>query len=214
MVGLTEQSTVFSGTITEDPNDSGGSFGVIGGSITLTGANHYTAGTVILDGNLIVNSRGGSGTGSGPVDVEAGRLGGRGVITGSVTVGTGTGTGAALAPGRSLHRIDTLTILSDLTFNADAIYSFELDSGSQIADSVLANGVTINNGAQFLANETGNVSLPLGTVFTVINNTAATPIDGTFNNLADGATVMVGSNTFQANYEGGDGNDLTLTVVP
>ena len=26
--------------------------------------------------------------------------------------------------------------------------------------------------------------------------------------------LTVGSNTFQANYEGGDGNDLTLTVVP
>jgi hypothetical protein len=25
--------------------------------------------------------------------------------------------------------------------------------------------------------------------------------------------VTIGSNTFQANYEGGDGNDLTLTVV-
>jgi len=46
----------------------------------------------------------------------------------------------------------------------------------------------------------------------VINNTAATPIAGTFSNLADGATVVVGNNTFQANYEGGDGNDLTLTV--
>jgi len=37
---------------------------------------------------------------------------------------------------------------------------------------------------------------------------------GTFSNLADGAIVTIGSNTFQANYEGGDGNDLTLTVLP
>jgi len=214
LVGLTDQATVFSGTMIEDQNDSGGSFGVIGGSITLTGANHYTAGTVILDGNLIVNSRGGSGTGSGPVDVEAGRLGGRGVIAGTVTVGTGTGAGAALAPGRSLHRIDTLMILSALTFNADATYSFELDSSSTIADSVVANGVTINNGAQFSANETGNVSLPSGTEFTVINNTGSAAILGTFANLPDGGTITIGSNTFQANYEGGDGNDLTLTVMP
>ena len=53
-----------------------------------------------------------------------------------------------------------------------------------------------------------------GTVFTVINNTAAIIISGNFSNLADGETVTVGNNTFQANYEGGDGNDLTLTVVP
>ena len=28
------------------------------------------------------------------------------------------------------------------------------------------------------------------------------------------AIVTIGSNAFQASYEGGDGNDLTLTVVP
>ena len=33
-------------------------------------------------------------------------------------------------------------------------------------------------------------------------------------NLPDGATITSGNNTFQANYEGGNGNDLTLTVVP
>jgi hypothetical protein len=37
---------------------------------------------------------------------------------------------------------------------------------------------------------------------------------GAFSNLADGSTLIVGNNAFQANYEGGDGNDLTLTVVP
>ena len=47
-----------------------------------------------------------------------------------------------------------------------------------------------------------------------ISNTAATPISGTFANLANGSTFTVGNNTFQASYEGGDGNDLTLTVVP
>ena len=40
------------------------------------------------------------------------------------------------------------------------------------------------------------------------------PIIGTFMNLPDGGTITAGNNTFQANYEGGDGNDLTLTVVP
>jgi len=56
--------------------------------------------------------------------------------------------------------------------------------------------------------------LPIGTVFTAISNTSEAPISGTFFNLADGSTFTVGSNTFQATYEGGDGNDLTLTVVP
>ncbi len=42
----------------------------------------------------------------------------------------------------------------------------------------------------------------------------SSPIVGTFMNLPDGGTITVGNNTFQADYEGGDGNDLTLTVVP
>ena len=54
----------------------------------------------------------------------------------------------------------------------------------------------------------------MGTTFTIINNTAATRTKGTFSNLPDGSMITIGSNTFQASYEGGDGNDLTLTVVP
>jgi hypothetical protein len=39
------------------------------------------------------------------------------------------------------------------------------------------------------------------------------PINGTFANLPDGGIVTINGNNFQANYGGGDGNDLTLTVV-
>ncbi len=73
--------------------------------------------------------------------------------------------------------------------------------------------MTISAGIfSFIDVDTG--TLTLGTVLTVINNTATTPIAGTFSNLADGSTITLDSNTFQADYEGGDGNDLTLTVVP
>jgi hypothetical protein len=53
-----------------------------------------------------------------------------------------------------------------------------------------------------------------GKVATVINKTADTPINGAFANLPDGAVVNVNGNNLQASYSGGDGNDLTLTVVP
>ena len=79
---------------------------------------------------------------------------------------------------------------------------------------MIANGVTIDNGAQFVFAAAGNRTLAAGTEFTAINNTSADPIAGTFSNLPDGAIITVGSNAFQASYDGGDGNDLTLTVVP
>jgi hypothetical protein len=47
-----------------------------------------------------------------------------------------------------------------------------------------------------------------------MSNTALTPISGAFSKLADGSTFTVGNNTYQADHAGGDGNDLTLTIVP
>jgi hypothetical protein len=78
----------------------------------------------------------------------------------------------------------------------------------------VANGVTINNGAQFSPSDLDSAVLPTGTVFAAVDNTAATPIAGTFANLPDDSTFTIGNNTYQADYEGGDGNDLTLTIVP
>ena len=79
---------------------------------------------------------------------------------------------------------------------------------------VIANGVTINSGAmiELIGNITGVLSQ--GFVLTLMSNTSANPISGTFSNLPDGNIVTINGNNFQASYSGGDGNDLTLTVVP
>ena len=184
------------------------------GTLELTGANIYTGGTTIEEGKLVVNNMTGSGTGTGVVQVNAGRLCGQGTIAGAVTVGSGSGAGAALAPGRRGSKTDTLTTLSALTFQLDSTYKFELKSSTASADKVVANAVTINNGALFSFTDLDSAVLPTGTVFTAIDNTAATPISGTFANLPDDSTFTVGSNSYQADYQGGDGNDLTVTVVP
>jgi hypothetical protein len=108
----------------------------------------------------------------------------------------------------------TLTMNSALIFNPRATYKCVLDRGTPKASKVVALRVTIN-GAQFTFVDTGTGTLATGTVFTVIRNTGRpSPISGTFSNLADGAVFTSNGNNFQANYEGGDGNDLTLTVVP
>ena len=213
-VGSNNLSTVFSGLIEENSEGVQGALTKIGtGILMLTSANTYTGGTTIEGGKLVVNNRTGSGTGSGAVQVNAGILAGRGTIAGAVIVGTGSGAGAALAPGRRGAKADTLTIQGALTFQLDSTYKFELKSSTATADKVVANGVTIN-GALFSFTDLGSAVLPTGTVFTVIDNTAATPIAGTFANLADGSMFTANGNNFRASYEGGDGNDLTLTVVP
>ena len=213
-VGSNNLNTKFSGVIS---GDSGGALTKVGtGKLVLSHRNTYTGGTTIKRGKLMVNNIGGSGTGSGPVQVDGGWLGGKGIIAGAVTVGTGSGSGAVLAPGyvHGLGSPGALTIQSALTFSVDATYNVDVNSSNATADEVVANGVTINSGAQFSFADLGSGTLTPGTVFTVINNTAATPIAGTFSNLPDGSIFTSNGNTYQVSYQGGDGNDLTLTVIP
>jgi hypothetical protein len=101
-----------------------------------------------------------------------------------------------------------------LTFKADGSYGYKLNTNNARADQVIANRVNIRSGAQFSFQSLGNRRLPIGTIFTAISNTSANPNTGTFANLPDGSTITAGRNNYQASYEGGDGNDLTLTVVP
>jgi len=219
-VGGNSVSTAFAGLLKPgDPSGGPGTGSLIKTSsttLTLSGANLYTAGTTVTGGTLVVTNTTGSATGTGAVFVNAGTLGGSGIISGAVTVGTGSGTGAFLAPAHRGNKQLTLTIQGSLTFNSDSTYTytFKAKSSKSKIDKVVANGITIISGGSFNLSGTAQGTLTQGTVLPVISNTSATPISGTFSNLPDGAIVTVNGNNLQADYQGGDGNDLTLTVVP
>ena len=213
-VGSNDLDTVFTGYISSAAEDFLTKIGR--GTLTLTGNNpHLTSAVQIKAGALRVGGNtSGSGTGTGTVTVFGGSLGGRGAIDGLVTIGTENGGQASLAPSVGSSQPNTLTIRNLLTIKADGRYVCKLSTDTATADQVTANGVTIEDGAQFLIVSQGTAALASGTVLTVVSNTSTNPINGTFTNLPDGSTITIDNNTFQANYEGGDGNDLTLTVVP
>ncbi len=211
-VGTNNLNTEFSGTIKDSWFASGGMLTKVGfGTLTLSGASSYVGGAVVSGGTLRVNNTSGSGTGSGAVQVVNGKLGGNGIIAGPVTIGTGGTNRAGLDPG--VDGPGLFTIQNMLTFGTNGSYHWNLNAETLRADEVVAAGVTINIGARFLVGGRGGPSIPVGTAFTAIGNTATSPISGTFSNLPDGGTIRIGRNTLQANYAGGDGNDLILTVV-
>ena len=76
----------------------------------------------------------------------------------------------------------TLTIQSTLTFQTGGtyVYNFKANRNNSKADEVIANGVTITGGATLTVEGKIGGRLRVGTTFTVISNTAATPIAGTF----------------------------------
>ncbi|MEP6975963.1 MAG: autotransporter-associated beta strand repeat-containing protein [Spartobacteria bacterium] len=206
-IGSNNQSTTFPGVI----QGSGGVTKSGTGTLTLTGASTYTGLTTVSGGVLNAGNRNGSATGFGAVNVNSGTLGGRGIISGPVTINAG----AFLTPAVGNNNQTTLTLQSALTLNANATYSytFKAKRNKTRTNLVKANGVTINGAQINLVGQTqGNLNL--GLTFTVISNTSANPITGTFSNLPNGAIVNVNGNNLQASYTGGDGNDLTLTVVP
>lgn len=53
----------------------------------------------------------------------------------------------------------------------------------------------------------------IGQVFLAVANDGDDPISGTFNGLAEGASITVGTVTVQISYVGGSGNDITFTTL-
>ncbi len=213
-VGFNNLSTTFSGVIDPGPGDETGGilFKEGTGTLTLSGANTYGGGTAIDAGTLLVTTKGASPTGTSDVSVNQGTLGGTSTLAGGIILGTGAGEGAFLAPG--VNGAGTLSTRKTLQFGGNSTYLCQVDTKKKRSDSVSAKGVTILSGTTFALSAIGQRPIPPGTIFTVINNTSRSPIAGTFANLADHSTVNVNGNTFEADYEGGDGNDLTLTVQP
>lgn len=114
-------------------------------SLTLSGnSNTYSGGTTMSDGTLLVTNTSGSATGTGPLLVNGGILGGAGFVTGAVTVAST----AAIAPGNG--GVGTLTA-GPLTLASGSHLNFDITNTTTL-DRITVNGALTINGGQLNIN--------------------------------------------------------------
>jgi fibronectin-binding autotransporter adhesin len=169
-----------------------GTMSINGNSPSWVGATVVQGGTVSINGSL-PNS---------PVTVAAGAtLAGNGV-TGPIYSNSGK-----VTPGNSAG----LLYSANLTLNSNSVLEVELN-GTNVGVDYDQISVT---GTVELGNATLTVlpgfSGAVGNQFMIIKNDSSDSVAGTFNGLAEGATMLVGGTQYQVSYKGGDGNDVVLT---
>ena len=169
-----------------------------GSGIILTGAtdaNGYAYGVLQLrqatyDGPTTI--KGGSVMIDAPrsaVDLQAGRYSGH--------CKSLTAEGGAI----SLH-----SYLGGVTSDGDVKLSSAVTVAHDVGTALKMNGTLDLGGATLEIDQTSSYSY--GAVYKVVDNTSTTPVIGTFANLPEGSMV---ANRYRISYEGGDGNDVTLT---
>ena len=142
-------------------------------------------------------------------------------VNGSLATLKGTGTlktlgltnGAKVAPGNSPG---TLTVTELLSFDTSSVYEAEIKNASEF-DQIKAGSVNLAitpaSPAVLSVTLVDGYGVKAADTFKIIDNTGTAGVEGTFKDLAEGATFKVGDGVFKITYKGGNGNDVVLSVV-
>lgn len=185
----------YAGSITD------GSTGTLGltkggsGSLTLSGTNTYTGGTVVNSGTLKINTASSTPT----VSVNSGAtLGGSGSVSGDVMINNL----GHLAPGNS---VGTLTAGS-LTVETGAVLDYEFGTGNDLAVVSNSDGLTLNGGGVNLYQEgTTNQFNTVGT-YNLIQYSGT--IGGAVSNLS-----VLNPDPFKNYAFSADGSNVKLAIT-
>jgi uncharacterized repeat protein (TIGR02059 family) len=173
-------------------------------STTFTGTT-----TVNSNGKLFLNTNGKLG---GTIVVDSsGLLDGYGTAGSLVTVKSG-GTLGAGSPVSYTTTTEDIDLNGGLTAESGSTLHFTLNGATARTgyDQLKVLGAVDVTGATLTV--AGSYTPVGGNVFTLVTNDASDAVTGTFNGLAEGATVAFRGVDMTLSYVGGDGNDITLTA--
>jgi autotransporter-associated beta strand protein len=167
----------------------------VSGANTFTGDTNINAGTLVLTGSLAKSD----------VIVAGGTLRGTGDMA-SLSAKGGT-----VRPGQSAGSFFSS---GPANLGAGNNYVVEVNgtaSGTGYSQ-IVSDGVTLAGTLGLV--QTVSFMPMIGSHYTIIDNTGALPVSGTFAGLPEGATVNLGSQRFIITYQGGTGaNDVVLTAI-
>ncbi len=170
------------------------------GTWTLNGNNTYSGHTTVSAGTLVVN---GSQLQSDTTVNGTATLGGAGVVGDLDVFGN-------LRPGSSSAILTT----SNFVFHSSAADFFVELNGTTPGtgyDQVRSRGLVGLSNAVLHA--TLGFQSAISNAFTIIDNDGADAVLGTFNGLAQNATLTINGIPFRISYTGGTGNDVVLTQL-
>ncbi|MEO3385405.1 DUF4214 domain-containing protein [Mesorhizobium sp. CAU 1741] len=170
------------------------------GTLTLTGVNSFTGGLTLSEGMLAVD---GSVT-SSIVALAGTQLNGEG-STGAVSIESG----ATLAAGNSVGVLST----GDLHLHAGSTLQVEIaGTASDQYDQIDVEG-TVTLAGELDLSFLDSFAPAIGHSFIIIDNDDGDGVSGSFVGLAEDSIVRFDGQDFQITYQGGDGNDVSLTAI-
>ena len=162
------------------------------GSTTFLSANTYTGKTFVLGGSLILNANQVS-----DFIVDGGTL------SGSATIGKLEAKSGSVSP--------SLLLSNDISLSGPSALNLSIRGTSPGAgyDQITTHGtVTLGDAA---LNLSGSFNLKTGEELILVNNDGVDPVSGTFKGIANNQIITIQGTSYLFKYDGGDGNDITLT---
>lgn len=151
-----------------------------------------------------------------------GVLKGNGKITTQYGGSLNINTGGTIAPGNSPGCITTDSLRLAGTYQFEFAGSVPCKGYDQLVITNFNNKTTydttngpliLTSSSKLVVSQLANYTPTKGQVFTIIDNQSKYPVIGTFSGLPEGTQFVVNGIVFRISYKGGNGNDITLTVM-